>query len=68
MSNLTDEDIAAIKLATGGVECEHGTTAGQRYARLCELGYVNEATPTANGIAWKLTRKEAEIAYAIDGT
>lgn len=68
MSDLSEEDISALKLAKGGVECEYGTTLISRYERLCELGYVKEATLTANGVAWRLTTRGAEIAYQDDDT
>lgn len=66
MADLTPEDIDALKLAKAGIECEHGTEAGKRYERLGELGYVKESTLTANGVAWHLTTRGAEIAYQDD--
>jgi len=66
MDDLTEADVAAIKLAKGGVQCEHDTEAGKRYERLCELGYVKEATLVVNGVAWRLTTKGAELAYQDD--
>jgi hypothetical protein len=66
-TQLSDEDVAALVLAKGGVETEHGTQMGKRFERLCELGYVKEATLTANGVAWRLSSRGAEIAYADDG-
>jgi len=63
-SDLSDEDVAALILAKGGVETEHGTQMGKRFERLCELGYVKEAILTENGVAWRLSQRGAEIAYA----
>lgn len=66
MTDLKPEDLAALKLAKGGIECENGTKAGEHYERLCEMGYVKESTLTANGVAWHLTARGAEIAYRDD--
>lgn len=66
MADLSEEDIAALRLAKAGVECEHGTTLISTYERLYEMGYVKEASLTANGVAWRLTTRGAEIAYQDD--
>jgi hypothetical protein len=64
MARITQQDIADLKLAKGGVETEYGTEAAARYERLAELGYVKEVTLTDRGVAWKLSGDGLKIAYA----
>lgn len=67
MSELSPEDVRALVLAKGGVECENGTEALRRYQRLCEQGYVKEALFTPTSISWRLTGRGAKIVYIEEG-
>lgn len=59
----SEAELRALRSAHGGRITEEGTGLHELFESMAEKGWVKEVTPTAYGMAWKLTGDGITLAY-----